>query len=86
MYLSLRNFGDGFLLIRFLVWFETSFLSSKRIPYKYLVYSGKVSHLSDAYEFLHEFSGNANRLLEIPVNKCKPKGIVITKKCINMHF
>ena len=68
-----RDFNDGFVQIRFAVWFKTFYLKSiKVLRYKYMVYSAGVA---SAYEFLHGHTVITNRCLEVSANKCVSQGI-----------
>ncbi len=50
---------------------------ANRLAYKYMVYSSRAETVNDPFEYLHEVqSGSSivNRVIEIPRDKCKPKG------------
>ena len=39
------------------------------MPYKYVIYSPKMVHPDDCYEYYHVYSGNPNRCLRIAQEK-----------------
>lgn len=72
--LSERDAGNGFHVIRYSTKIDYEFVRSG-IPYKYVVYSPRVT---DLYEYLHNAPGESQaikRLLKVPLEHIKLNGI-----------
>ena len=57
--------------MRFGLYFRVSYLVDTRLRYKYMVYSTKFTNQKHKpHEFLHGYSSNVDRCLEVPKQLC----------------
>ena len=68
---SYRTLGDGYCEMTSTLNIDAEILKwsySSSLHYKYTVFSPKVEKDHDCYEYLHDYSGIANRCLRIPTS------------------
>ena len=67
-YRDLRDYGSGWCEMTCTLQIDAAILKNP-IPYKYVIYSPKMEHPDDCYEYFHAYSGNPNRCLQIAPSK-----------------